>query len=254
MPKDWIKSVMNSMLPGPARRWIQGRQHRLTGWPPVGLVRFGGFRRLTPISRKFGFERGLCVDRYYIETFLANCASDIRGFVLEMGDNTYTKNFGADRVAKSDVLHAKEGNANATMVVDLTSDSSYPSESFDCIIFTQTLQFIYDFKAALTHLHGMLKPGGVLLGTFSGISHISRYDMDRWGDYWRFTSLSARRLFEEIFPAANVTVAAHGNVLTAIALLHGLAAEELKQEELDHKDPDYELIITVRAVKSATTL
>jgi hypothetical protein len=38
-------------------------------------------------------------------------------------------------------------------------------------------------------------------------------------------------------------------VLTAIAFLRGLAAEELKREELDYHDPDYELIITVRAVK-----
>jgi hypothetical protein len=34
-----------------------------------------------------------------------------------------------------------------------------------------------------------LKPGGVLLATVSGISQISRYDMYRWGDYWRFTTL-----------------------------------------------------------------
>jgi hypothetical protein len=88
-----------------------------------------------------------------------------------------------------------------------------------------------------------------LLATFSGISQISRYDMDRWGDYWRFTSLSSRRLFAEVFPSAQVTVEAHGNVLVALTFLHGLAVEELRQEELDSHDPDYEVVITVRAVK-----
>jgi hypothetical protein len=73
--------------------------------------------------------------------------------------------------------------------------------------------------------------------------------MDRWGDYWRFTSLSAKRLFEEVFPATNVVIETYGNVLTAIALLHGLAAAELKPRELDYRDPDYEVIIAVRAVK-----
>jgi len=73
--------------------------------------------------------------------------------------------------------------------------------------------------------------------------------MDRWGDYWRFTSLSARRLFEEFFLPANVSVLAYGNVLTALAFLHGLAAEELKKEELNHRDPDYEVLVAVRAVK-----
>lgn len=37
--------------------------------------------------------------------------------------------------------------------------------------------------------------------------------------------------------------------LAAIALLHGVAAEEVSPSELDCRDPDYEMIITVRAVK-----
>jgi hypothetical protein len=113
--------------------------------------------------------------------------------------------------------------------------------------------FIFDIHNAIHTLHRVLKPGGVLLMTLAGVSHqISRQDMERWGDYWRFTSLSARRLCECVFPPANVTVQAHGNVLAAIAFLHGLAREELRQEELDTKDPDYEVLITARAVKRAT--
>jgi hypothetical protein len=84
----------------------------------------------------------------------------------------------------------------------------------------------------------------------SGISQISRYDMDRWGDYWRFTTLSAQRLFEEVFLPANVSVESYGNVLAANAFMHGLVTEDLRVEELDYRDPDYELLITVRAVKS----
>ncbi|MDT7947006.1 MAG: methyltransferase domain-containing protein [Thermoflexus sp.] len=169
--------------------------------------------------------------------------------MLEIGDDTYTRRFGGDRVARSDVLHVQEGNPKATIVADLTCADSIPSDTFDCIIFTQTLHVIYDVRAAIRHLHRILKPGGVLLATFPGISQINRYDMDRWGDYWRFTTLSARRLFEEVFPPGNVTVRAYGNVLAAVAFLHGLSAEELRREELDYHDPDYELIITVRAVK-----
>ena len=75
--------------------------------------------------------------------------------------------------------------------------------------------------------------------------------MDHWGDYWRFTTLSARLLLEETFGKENVSVEAHGNVLTAIAFLHGLATKELKKEEFDYHDPDYEVTIAVRAVKHA---
>jgi len=69
-------------------------------------------------------------------------------------------------------------------------------------------------------------------------------------DRWRFTTLSAQKLFEEVFSPVNVTVASYGNVLAANAFLHGLAGEELRPQELDHQDPDYELLITVRAIKS----
>jgi len=74
--------------------------------------------------------------------------------------------------------------------------------------------------------------------------------MDRWGHYWSLTTLSARRLFEEVFLPENVTVDVHGNVLTATAFLQGVTAEELRREELDYRDPDYEVTITVRAVKA----
>jgi hypothetical protein len=68
--------------------------------------------------------------------------------------------------------------------------------------------------------------------------------------YWSFTTHSAERLFGEVFPAAHVSVEAHGNVLAAIAFLHGLAVAEVTRAELDHRDPSYELLIAVRAVKS----
>jgi hypothetical protein len=77
--------------------------------------------------------------------------------------------------------------------------------------------------------------------------------MERWGHYWSFTTLSARLLFEEAFQAANVRVDSFGNVLAATAFLHGLAAEELRSAELDYRDPDYEFLITVIAVKSQPT-
>jgi SAM-dependent methyltransferase len=102
---------------------------------------------------------------------------------------------------------------------------------------------------AVRTVHRILRPGGVVLVTVPGISKISRYDMDRWGYYWSFTTQSARRLFEVAFPADHVEVYAHGNVLAAIGFLHGLAVEEFSRKELDYEDPDYELLITLRAVK-----
>jgi glycosyltransferase involved in cell wall biosynthesis len=247
--KELILGIGRRLLPLPLRAWLWAKWKGLDYITPVGWVRFGSLRRLMPLSREFGFDRGLPIDRYYIERFLAKHTADIHGHVLEIEDNIYTRQFGSGRVTKTDVLYVRHGEPKATIVADLTRADNLPCETFDCIILTQTLQFIYNVGAAITTIHRILKPGGVVLATVPGINYISRYDMERWGQYWSFTTLSTQRLFEEVFPHGNVTIEAHGNVLTAISFLHGLAAQELKQEELDHLDPDYEVIITVRAVK-----
>jgi SAM-dependent methyltransferase len=229
-------------------RTSESLQQRERRPPSVDQVDFGSLRQVNPISREFGYDRGKPVDRYYIENFLAARAGDIRGRVLEVKDDTYTRKYGGEQVDVSDVIDMAEDNRQATIVADLTRADRVPSDAFDCIIFTQTLQLIYDMRSAIQTLHRVLKPGGVLLATFPGISQISYKDCgDSW--CWEFTQLSVRRLFEESFSGADISIEAHGNVLAAIAFLHGLAAEELRREELDYRDPDYEVLITLRAVK-----
>jgi glycosyltransferase involved in cell wall biosynthesis len=247
--KGGLMLMARHSLPAPIRHWLSAQWKRGGYCQPGGRVRFGSLRRITPISQEFGFDRGLPIDRYYIERFLSTYAADIRGHVLEIGDDLYTRRFGGQRVTRRDVLHVSEHNVHTTIVADLTCADHIASNTFECVVLTQTLQFIYDSRAALKTLYRILKPGGVVLGTVPGISQISRYDMERWGHYWSFTTLSTRRLLEEVFSAGNVNVGAYGNVLAATAFLHGLATQELKQKELDYRDPDYEVVITFRAMK-----
>lgn len=241
--------MVKRLIPPPVRRWVWAQQRSLSISPPLGRVAFRKLRRVTPVSRIFGFDRGLPIDRYYIEEFLSNNRCDIRGRVLEIAENKYTRMFGDERVDQSDVLHVCEGNPEATIVTDLASASAIESDSFDSLIVTQTLHLIFELRPTILTLHRILKPGGVLLATVPGISQISRYDMDRWGDYWRFTTLTARKLFEEVFSTSDVEIQSYGNVLVANALLQGLAVEDLRRDELEYHDDDYELLIGIRAVK-----
>jgi len=219
-------------------------------WPRMGSVNFGDFYRVTPISPIFGIDRGFPIERYYIEKFLEEHCRDIKGRCLELGDAFYINKFGGDRVRKIDVLHYVEGNPDTTIVADLTCADHIPSDTFDCIILTQTLQMIYDMKAALRHLHRIIKPGGALLLTSHGISKIGRrLGRDDWGEYWHITTQSAERLFEETFPGADITVRSYGNVLSAMCALHGIVSEEIDQKELDNYDPDFEVIVTARVLK-----
>jgi SAM-dependent methyltransferase len=216
--------------------------------PPVGRVRFGDLRRVTPISQSFGFDRGLPVDRYYIERFLAQNSSEIVGRVLEVGDDAYTRRFGGSRVTSSGVLHVAAGNPRATFVGDVTDPRVLPDNAFNCIIFTQTLQLVYDVRAAVVQLRRALAPGGVLLVTAPGISPIDRGE---WGKtwFWSFTPAAMERLFGDVFGPDAVMVKRYGNVFAATAFLQGLAVDELDTSDLDPSDRAYPVIVSVRARK-----
>jgi len=212
-------------------------------------VSWHNLRSLKPVSTIFGLERGTPIDRYYIEKFLETNSHLIKGTVLEIAESSYSKKFGGSKITKQEILHYTEDNAAATIVGDLSKPDSLPENRVECFICTQTFNFIYDFKQAIKGAHHVLQGGGVLLATLGGISQISRYDMDRWGDFWRFTTLSALQSFEEIFGKGNVQVDFFGNVLSSVAFLEGISVEELSREELDHKDENYQMLITVIAKK-----
>lgn len=246
-----IRDTATLVLPDSLRKWIRKQQriYKLQS-VPVGKVDFGGLRRLSPISAVFGQDRDLLtIERYYIEQFLAANATDIKGRVLEMGDPTYIRKFG-NGVTREDVLNYVEGNPNATIVADLTDAPHIPDDTFDCIIITQTLQMIFEVDKAIKTLHRILRPGGVVLCTSHGMTRVARREgVDDWGEYWHFTTQSKRRLFRAVFPRDNVQVSTVGNVFTCICNLHGLAASEVDQSELDTHDPNFEMLVLVRAVK-----
>jgi hypothetical protein len=78
---------------------------------------------------------------------------------------------------------------------------------------------------------------------------ISNEERPYWGDHWRWTSMSAKKIFAEVFSQDKVLVEAHGNVLIAIALLHGLVREELHASDFEYDDPAYEVSILIRTQK-----
>ncbi len=219
-------------------------------WRRSRRPKLGDLKRVTPIDPNWGFERGTPIDRVYVERFIGSHAGDIRGHVLEIAAPDYTTAFGRG-VEQVDILMATEGNPEATIVGDLAAAPQIPSDAFDCAIVTQTLQFIYDVRAALATLQRILKPGGVLLVTVPGLTKISRIEDEQFGEWWHYTGRSVRRLAEEAFGAGNVEVTTYGNVLAATGFLYGLAASDLDEAELDSHDPLYEVVIGLRAVKSA---
>jgi SAM-dependent methyltransferase len=246
------KRPMIRLGPIAVYRWCLKRWHAATVRPPVGTVDFGDLRVLAPVSQEFGYDRGVPIDRYFIEQFLDKNRESIRDRVLEIGDDEYSKRFGAERVTSIDVLHVSEGNPKATLVADLTNAKNIESDRFDCVILTQTLQFIFDHRTALETLHRILKPGGTLLATVPGITKIPQ---DEWGELcaWSYTKNSVTRLVAEAFPQSFLCVESKGNVLAATAFLQGLASRELSGDELDYVDPLYPVLISIKATKGGVS-
>lgn len=243
---------LKDRLPSPLRSWLR----RLRGASRRASVAFNGvsdwsvLRRLQPYRTDFGFHYGTCIDRYYIERFLTANTMLIRGRVAEIGADEYSRKYGGDRLQQCDVLDIDEQNPRRTITLDLARPAAAPEALFDSVLCIQTLFEIYDHQAAIASLYKMLKPGGTLLVTLPGISQrVPGPMLGGGGDWWRYTACSAHRLFASAFGESGVEVNTYGNVLTATAFLHGLVERELTREELEFHDPDYEVLIAVKATK-----
>lgn len=225
--------------------------YKLFGKANIKKVRAIYFNKTAPVSSVFGFDRGTPIDRYYIEKFLSDCSNNIHGNILEIADLGYSKQFSKNQEDVFYVLTFDNPPENVNIIKgDLTKLDTLPSSLINCFICTQTLNFIYDVRSAIRGIYKLLAPKGVALVTVGCISQISRYDMDRWGDYWRFTDLSIRKLFEEVFPKENIDVVVYGNALTATAFLQGLAVEDInKRNFLNEYNRDYPVTIGIIARK-----
>jgi SAM-dependent methyltransferase len=231
-----------------------GLQQLRRAWRKVGPIRLGDLRLLEPESRYFGLENGTPVDRRFIDTFLASRAGHFNGVGLEVGETRYLQRFGRATLARMEVLHVRaDATSGVTLVGDLAAPADLPEAIADCFVCTQTFNFIYDVRAAVEGAYKLLKPGGVLLATVAGASQMSRFDASRWGDFWRFTSMSAERLFSERFKG-NVEVTSYGNLPAAMAFMQGVCVEDFPDPLiLDKHDPDYPVVIGIMARKEAVS-
>ena len=212
---------------------------------PVNVEKF--IKNTKPVSTMFGLDRGTPIDRYYIKQFLKKHSLDIATYqnIMEVGcDYEYGKSLFNSEDNKYEILDYSKG-------MDLTDCGTLPREQYDVFICTQVYNFIYDVKAAVEGSYYLLKPGGKLLATVAGnISQVSSYDMERWGDYWRFTTLGIKKIVSEVF-GENIIVRGYGNAMAATAFIQGLAVEDVGIKLLDKVDENYSIVVGICATKTS---
>ena len=103
--------------------------------------------------------------------------------------------------------------------------------------------------AALAELYRILKPGGVLLAAVPQANMSAPY----WHELWRWTPEGFHLQLAKFFGAANITVRAYGNSLTAAGDIRGLVTDEFTRAQLDYHDPRFGIVVCARAVKATAT-
>jgi SAM-dependent methyltransferase len=234
---------------------MMGRMVRLGQSPPrhqrqrlrrlVRRPRWGNLRRLEPFSATFGFDRGTPVDRYYMRHFVRSHTDALRGVAGEVSEPTYLGEFGDDRLQKIEVIDLDPANPRATLIADLSQSASLPAETFDCLVVTQTLQYIPEPERALAVCVESLRPGGSLLVAVPALAPHDTHEAPE-ADHWRFWPAGLLYLLQRVAPEASHTVAGYGNLVATIAFLQGLSAEELKPAELRHNDPRFPVVVCAR--------
>lgn len=196
-----------------------------------------------PVSAQFATERGTPVDRFYIEKFLSDNRAYIRGDVLEIEDDTYTKRYGGENVTHSIVTDYDSKAPGVDLNMDLESGRGVREGIADCFICTQTLMYIFDLKAAARSICRLLKPGGIVLITCSGLSQNSKRCMENYGVYWAVNEAVFQKMFADEPDMEVLDTGIYGNVKTVTAHINGLCVEDLCREDFEGKDICYPLIV-----------
>lgn len=228
-----LKSVMGPRLTVLARCVLRG----------LPIARWGNLRRVEPFSSTFGSDRGTPVDRFYLHRFLDAHRAVITGRVLEVQMPSYTSAYGHDVEASHTVdIDPRFG---ATYTCDLADAPQIAADSYDCFLAPQTLQHVADLDAVLQTMLRVVKPGGYILASAPVLLPLIA-DAD---DNWRLTPAGWRKTLSRAWPGRQVAIEGHGNCLSSIAAMHGLALEELSAEELTAHDPRYPVLVTIACRK-----
>jgi peptidoglycan/xylan/chitin deacetylase (PgdA/CDA1 family)/SAM-dependent methyltransferase len=206
-------------------------------------------RRVSPLSHNWGYDRGTPADRPLIERFLAANRDAIRGDVLEIQEDDYTRRFGGRKVDSIQVLDIVADNPRATLLGDLRCLSHIEDACFDCIVITQTLHVIDDMAAVVRECRRLVKPGGTVLATLPCSSRVC-LEYGPEADFWRVTEAGARRLFSDAFSSQEIETVSFGNAHLSAAFLRGAASQEVAPAAYSVNDVYFPMIVGVRATAS----
>ena len=116
---------------------------------------------------------------------------------------------------------------DADLHADLNVLGSVPIGSFDCVILTPVMQFLFPETACMRVFWASPAPtGGVLMLTAPSLARVDPHDPST--DFWLFTPNGLAKLLHRLGMPASV--AGYGNVLACVASLWGAVGRGLSAE------------------------
>lgn len=213
---------------------------------PLGAIDFGDFRGQLPFCPQFGSLRGTPIDRYYLDKFIAEIREEVVGNTLEIGgkkDNRLL--YGVNKAAP--YLTMDLAGKGLDIIGDAHDISAVEKGSLDSVIIFNVLEHCQRPWVVVDNIYEWLKDNGQVFCMVPNAQRVHNFPKD----YWRIFPDAIDSLFAR-FPHRKLYI--YGNPLTTIASYMGVAAEELKAEELDAAQENYPVASCIHARKAARRL
>jgi SAM-dependent methyltransferase len=211
--------------------------------PPIGQVAFGDFVRNAPFCPNYGFSRGTPIDRFFLDCFITKIRDEVVGDVLEIGGVQENRVRYRLQHASSYRTMDIELFPGVDFAGDAHDPAASPASSFDCILLFNVLEHCKEPSIVVENVHRWLRAGGK---AFCLVPNAQRVHRDP-RDYWRIMPDALEYLFRNF---ASAEVFTYGNLITTIAALSGLGAEELSSEDLVEVNSMYPVVSCVTAHKT----
>ena len=211
------------------------RAHRLP--PRVGRLNWGDLSRERPLATHEG-SRGQALDRYFAREFCRQQAAVITGDVLEFGDNAQSNRFGT-AIRSTHIFQVDELDAL------MADQHSVASQSYDCVIAIDMIQYSNDARQFLQRLRAQARPGGSVIVSFPGMMPSITGHNDRW----RFTEDGVRFLLSEAFPGDDIEIIPYGNTAAAVGMQLGLGVLDLGPKLLSPSFGQNAVLLMARVTK-----
>jgi SAM-dependent methyltransferase len=211
--------------------------------PASHQIAMGDMRRSIPFCPSYGYSRGTPIDRYYLARFVDKVRPLVIGRALEIGGRKGNHRLYGFTETSDYLTMDLEHDEHSDIVGDAQNANEKYNSTFDSIVLFNVLEHCEKPWLVARNAHAWLKPGGRLFALVPTVQRLHRDPMD----YWRLMPDAMQSILGDF---ENVEVSTFGNLLTVNAALYGIAAEELRDYELNDINPEYPVVTCAVAYKS----